>query len=94
MKKLTILLFSYLIFFSVNSFCHVQHYNKVKYLKYNLYLNNELIGNHIFNFSQDNEKLIVNGEGLFKVSKLGIDLINYQSVSKGIYKGNQLIKFN
>tara|TARA_B100000700_G_scaffold212327_1_gene233451 strand:+ start:412 stop:1095 length:684 start_codon:yes stop_codon:yes gene_type:complete len=94
MKKLTILLFTCLIFFTVHSLAHVKHYKKVKHLKYSIFLNNELIGYHTFDFSEKNEKFIVNGAGSFKVSKLGINLMKYKSISQAIYKENQLIKFN
>ena len=94
MKKLLILIFTCLILFTNNSFSHVKHYNKVKYLKYNLYLNNELIGHHTFDFIKKNGMLEVNGTGSFKVSKLGIDLMEYTTSSQAIYKENQLLKFN
>ena len=93
MKKLLTIIFIFFIFFKNDSFAHVQHYNKIKYLKYDLYLNNELIGYHIFNFIKKNGILEVNGEGFFKVSKLGINIIEYKTTSQGIYKNNQLIKF-
>ena len=31
---------------------------------------------------------------MFKVSKLGIDLMDYKTISVGKYKKNRLIKFN
>ena len=93
MKKLIIFFLTCLIFYPIQSLAHVQHYKKVKYLKYNLFLNNELIGYHIFNFSNQNGKFVVNATGFFKVSKLGINLMTYKTVSQSIYKENQLIKF-
>ena len=94
MKKLYILIFIYLIFSTHNSLAHVKHYSKIKYLKYNVFLNNELIGYHIFNFIKEDEILKVNGEGSFKVSKLGINLMKYMTNSQAVYKDNKLLKFN
>ncbi len=93
MKKLFLLIFIFSIFLKHSSFAHVKHYNNIKSLKYDLYYNNELIGYHTFNFTKKNDILEVNGVGFFKVSKLGIDLMNYKSNSHAIYKENQLIKF-
>ncbi len=88
-----LLLFFYLVFFSTNLLAHVKHYNKIKFLKYDLYFNNELIGYHTFNFKKNDDLIQIIGKGKFKVSKMGIDLINYVTSSESIYRGNQLIKF-
>ncbi len=94
MKKIVILILIFFSLFSSSSFAHVSHYKSIKFLKYDLFLNNTPIGTHIFNFTKKKSKLIVNGIGNFKVSKLGINLINYTSESTSTYKGNQLIYFN
>ena len=83
-----------LLFVFEKSSSHVQHYKNIKYLKYNLYLNEVLIGYHSFKFDKNNGILVVNGEGSFNVSKLGVDLIKYQTNSEAVYKGNELLKFN
>ena len=94
MKKLSVLIFIFSILLTDGSLAHVTHYNKIKYLKYNLFLNNELIGYHAFDFIKKNGTLQVNGEGSFKVSKFGIDIMNYMTNSQAIYQENQLVKFN
>ena len=86
-----------LIFFFLctsKSFGHAQHYNKLKYLKYNLYLNNELIGSHTFNFIKNKNILKVTGQGSFKISKFGVNIMDYHTASEGHYNNNQLIKFS
>jgi len=88
-----LILFLYIVFFSTNLFAHVKHYKKIKFLKYDLYFNNELIGYHTFSFKEIDDLIQINGKGSFKVSKMGIDLINYTTSSESIYRGNQLIKF-
>jgi len=94
MKRLFILIFISLIFFSYNSLAHVKHYKKIKHLKYNLFFNNELIGHHTFDFLKKDGTLEVNGAGSFKISKLGIELMKYATSSQAIYRENRLIKFN
>ena len=93
MKRLFLLI---LIFFLFNNklYSHVTHYEKIKLLKYNIYFNDDLVGNHIFNFKKKGNKLEVSEKGFFKVSKFGIDLMKYETKSKSIYEGNQLIKYD
>ena len=94
MRRPLILIFILSIIFTSHSLAHVEHYKKIKHLKYNLFFNNELIGYHTFHFKKNNALLEVKGEGYFKISKLGINLIEYLTSSIGIYNKNQLIEFN
>ena len=59
----------------------MSHYKKVKFLKYGLFLNNKLIGNHVFNFKQE-DLFYVNSKGNFKVDKLGVVLMDYKTESE------------
>ncbi len=79
----TIFLFSFLQ-------AHVNHYSNLKYLKYEIFLNDELIGTHVFNFQKDKDLLSVTTKGQFKVKKLGIDLMNYSTKTKETYLNGQL----
>ena len=72
---------------------HVKHYNNLKYLEYEIYLNNELIGTHVFNFKTEKDKFSVTSKGYFKVKKLGIDLMNYSTTTKETYLNEQLDNF-
>ena len=72
---------------------HVNHYGNLKSLEYEIYLNNELIGTHVFNFKKEKDKLSVTSKGYFKVKKLGIDLMNYSTTTKEIYLNGQLNNF-
>ena len=94
MKRLFLLIIIFLFLITNYLFAHVKHYDKVKYLKYNLFLNNEQIGFHSLDFKKKNDIMEVIGSGSFKVSKLGIDLIKYTTNTQAIYKENQLIQFN
>ena len=94
MKKIffLFLLISFLI--ENTSVAHIKHYNNIKYLKYNIYFNDDYVGFHILNFKRNGNYLEVKGNGNFSISKLGIDLINYKTSTSALYKDNQLIKFN
>jgi hypothetical protein len=69
---------------------HVNHYSNLKYLEYEIYLNNEPIGIHIFNFENDKNILSVTTDGKFKVKKLGIDLMNYRTKTTETYVNGKL----
>lgn len=80
--------------FSINfSFAHVNHYQNLKYLKYDLFFNNKQIGSHIFNFDQKGKLFYVNSKGSFKVSKLGVVIMNYNTETEEVYRDGDLIKF-
>ncbi len=94
MKKYSLLvLIIYLFIFSFAS-GHVSHYKKVKFLKYELFLNDKLIGNHVFDFKQEGNLLYVKSKGDFKVNTLGVVLMDYRTESEEVYKNGQLIKYN
>jgi len=94
MKKYSILVFI-ILFFTINlASSHVSHYKKVKFLKYGLFFNNKLIGNHVFNFKQEGDLFYVNSKGNFKIDKLGVVLMDYKTESEEVYKNDQLIKYS
>ena len=94
MKKfLTIIVLCFSLFFYSFVSSHVDHYKNLKYLEYELFLNNEPIGFHMFEFSKKGDFLHVNTEGQFKVSKLGLDLMKYKTNTEEIYKNGQLFVF-
>jgi len=94
MKKfLTIIVLFFSLFFHNFVSSHVNHYKNLKYLEYELFLNDDLIGSHIFNFSKKDDLLYVNTAGQFKVSKLGLDLMKYKTNTEEIYENGQLLEF-
>tara|TARA_B100001029_G_scaffold41974_1_gene32727 strand:- start:725 stop:1408 length:684 start_codon:yes stop_codon:yes gene_type:complete len=94
MKKYTTLILI-ILFFTINFAAgHVSHYKKIKFLKYGLFLNDKLIGKHIFNFKQEGNLFYVKTKGDFKVNKLGVVLMDYNTESEEVYKNDQLIKYN
>jgi len=90
--KLTILFFLLLLPFS--SYAHVQHYEKLNKIEFNIYRNNKNIGKHIFSFKKENEQLIVDSEIYFEIKKFGVVLYKYNVKGTEIYKNNMLTKFN
>ena len=94
MKKFLTIVVLFFYLFSYNFVSsHVNHYKNLKYLEYELFFNDILIGSHVFNFSKKGNLLYVNTSGHFKVSKLGINLMNYQTNTEEIYKNGQLVEF-
>ena len=83
-----------LIFFALPAFAHVQHYDSLKRIEFDIYRNNKNIGKHIFSFNKINDKLEVESEINFKIKKLGVVLYKYHVKGTEVYKDNELIKFN
>ena len=92
MKKILLSIIFY--FFYSFSLSHVQHYDDINYLEYDLYRNDNLIGKHTYNFVREGNNLTVKSEVNFKITKLGIDLYKYYAVSEENYKNNKFDSFN
>ena len=69
MKKILVSIILY-FFLSTNSFSHLEHYSKVKYLEYDLFRNNDLIGSHKYEFLRNNENLTVKVKFILKLLNL------------------------
>ena len=93
MKKILVSIILY-FFLSVSSYSHLEHYLEVKYLEYDLFRNNDLIGSHKYEFDRNNDKLSVKSVVNFKITKLGIDLYKYYAVSNENYQKNLFHSFN
>ena len=78
--------------FPVNA--HVQHYEKLNRIEFDIYRNNKNIGKHIFSFKKSGEQLAVKSEIKFEIKKLGIVLYKYYVSGTEIYKDGELVKFN
>ena len=93
MKKIIVAIILY-FFLNVNSFGHLQHYSGVKYLEYDLYRNDVLIGSHKYDFIKNGDILTVKSVVNFKITKIGIDLYKYFAESSESYKKNMFKSFN
>ena len=91
MKKI---LFFVIFFYSgLNEvFAHVQHYNNIKNLEYDIFFNKKLVGKHFFEFKKEGKIVHVKSYGAFEVNKLGILLMDYQTGTEEIYNKGILMK--
>ncbi len=92
MKKITLSIIFYFLL-PVSSFGHLQHYDKINYLEYDLFRNDNLIGSHKYDFIRNGENLIVKSIVNFKISKLGVDLYKYYAESSEEYNNNSFKSF-
>ena len=78
--------------FSTNA--HVQHYENLNRIEFDIYRNNTHIGKHVFSFKKLEEQLAVESEISFKIKKLGLVLYKYHVKGIETYEDGKLIKFN
>ena len=90
--KILILLF--FASFSLSAIAHVQHYEDLNRIEFDIYRNNKHIGKHIFSFKKLDKQLAVESEIYFEIKKLGIVFYKYHVKGTEIYKAGRLIKFN
>ena len=90
--KISIILI--LIFSSFSVKAHVQHYEDLNRIEFDIFRNNKHIGKHIFSFKISDEKLLVDSEINFEIKKFGIVLYKYHVKGTEVYKDGKLIKFN
>ena len=90
--KVIVLLF--LISFPFPTKAHVQHYEDLNRIEFDIYRNKDHIGKHIFSFKRLDDQLAVESEINFKIKKFGIVLYKYHVKGTEIYKEGKLIKFN
>ena len=93
-KIYKILIFLIFINLSNSAIAHVQHYEDLKRIEFDIYRNNKNIGKHIFSFKKSGEQLFVESEINFEIKKLGVVLYKYHVKGVEIYKEGELIKFN
>ena len=82
------------LFFPTTLNAHVQHYENLKRIEFDIYRNNKLIGNHVFSFKKLEAKLIVDSEINFQIKKFGVVLYKYHVVGTEVYENGNLVKFN
>ena len=93
-KIFKIIIILFLISFPHTISAHVQHYENLNRIEFDIYRNNKHIGKHIFSFKKSDGLLAVESEINFKIKKLGIVLYQYHVKGTESYKDGQLIKFN
>ncbi len=90
--KNIILLFLLIFPFTVSA--HVQHYDKLNKIEFDIYRNNKHIGKHIFSFKKSDNDIEIESEINFQIKKLGVVLYKYHVKGTEYYKDGKLIKFN
>ena len=90
--KIVIFLILISLPFSTNA--HVQHYDDLKRIEFDIYRNTKKIGKHIFSFNKTNGQLEVESEINFMIKKFGIVLYKYHVKGTEVYKDGELVKFN
>ncbi len=93
-KIYRIILLLIFVTFSFPTKAHVQHYDNLKRIEFDIYRNNQNIGKHIFSFNKSNEQLAVESEINFEIKKFGIVLYKYYVKGTEVYKDGELVKFN
>ena len=93
-KIFRIVIFLTLINLPFSTYAHVQHYEDLKLIEFDIYRNNKLIGTHIFSFKKLDGQVAVKSEINFKIKKFGIVLYTYHVEGTEIYEDGKLIKFN
>ena len=73
---------------------HVQHYDSLNRIEFDIYRNNKLIGQHVFSFKKTGNQLHVDSEINFEIKKLGIVLYSYHVKGTEYYENGKLVKFN
>jgi len=90
-KFITVVL---LLFSPLSLNAHVQHYEDLKLIEFDIYRNNKNIGKHIFSFKKSGDLLTVSSEINFEIKKLGVTFYKYHVKGDEIYENGNLIKFN
>ena len=91
-SKVLLLFFFILLNFPVNA--HVQHYENLNRIEFDIFRNKAHIGKHIFSFKKSDNKLSVKSEIKFEIKKLGIVLYKYHVKGTEVYEDGKLVKFN
>tara|TARA_B100000029_G_C17419465_1_gene903741 strand:- start:286 stop:969 length:684 start_codon:yes stop_codon:yes gene_type:complete len=90
-KNIILLLF--LILPTISS-AHVEHYEQLNEIKFDIYRNSKHIGSHVFSFEKEDNKLKVHSEINFQIKKLGVVLYKYKVKGTEVYENGKLVKFS
>ena len=93
-KTYKIIVLFILISFPFSTKAHVEHYENLNRIEFDIYRNQNHIGKHVFSFKKLNGELAVESEINFEIKKFGIVLYKYHVKGTEIYKDGKLVKFN
>ena len=94
LKIYKLFIFIILLNLPITAYSHVQHYEKLNRIEFDIYRNGKHIGKHVFSFKRSDEQLEVESEINFEIKKLGVVLYKYHVKGTEVYKEGQLVKFN
>ena len=84
----------FFLFFPSLTYAHVQHYDNLNSIEFDIYRNNKLIGQHVFSFKKKDDQISVESEINFEIKKLGVVLYKYHVKGVEVYKAGNLVQFN
>jgi len=94
-KKLFLLLAFFITQLYFNpAFAHVLHYQKLNKLEFDLFRNNQLIGQHIYVFNRNGRNLTVHSKINFEIKMLDITLYRYSAESQEKYVNGKFESFS
>lgn len=88
------LIFLFFLAIPISSSAHVQHYDNLNQIEFDIFRNNKSIGKHIFSFRKSKNQLEIVSEINFEIKKFGVVLYKYYVKGTEYYKDGKLIKFN
>ena len=77
-----------------STFAHVVHYQELNRLEFDLYRNNQLIGQHIYSFVRNGQNLRINSEINFQIKKFGVTIYKYLASSEENYISDEFDGFS
>ena len=83
----------FFLLFSITANAHVQHYDNLKRIEFDIFRNNKHIGQHIFSFKKNGNQLQVESEINFQIKKLGVVLYKYHVKGTEYFENGKLVKF-
>ena len=92
-KKLFLLLVFLSQLYFNPAFAHVLHYQKLNKLEFDLFRNNQLIGQHIYVFNRNGRNLTVHSKINFEIKLLDITLYRYSAESQEKYVNGKFESF-
>jgi len=84
----------FLLLFPITSKAHVQHYDSLNRIEFDIFRNNKHIGQHIFSFKKHDNQLQVDSEINFEIKKFGVVLYKYHVKGTEYFENGKLVKFN
>jgi len=83
----------FLLILPVTSNAHVQHYDNLNRIEFDIFRNNKHIGQHIFSFKKNDNQLQVESQINFEIKKFGVVLYKYHVKGTEYFENGELVKF-